>query len=44
LWSDLFALRRAEEVSVAYLDAFVATARRQSLATLAGVTAVPARR
>ena len=43
LWSDLFALRRAEQVGVPYLDAFVATARRQSLKHLAGVMPVPNR-
>ena len=44
LWSDLFALRRAEQVGVDYLDAFVAIARRQSLTHLAGVTHVPTQR
>lgn len=44
LWSDLFALRRAEQVGVDYLDAFVAIARRQSLTHLAGVTHVPTHR
>lgn len=43
LWSDLFALRRAEQADTNYLDAFVTTARRQSLKYLAGVVPVPAR-
>lgn len=44
LWSDLFALRRTEQVGTSYIDAFVAVARRESMKHLAGVTAVPARR
>lgn len=42
LWSDLYALRRAEQVGTPYLDDFITTARRESLRNLRGVTAVPA--
>lgn len=41
LWSDLYALRRAEQVGTSYIDDFVATARRESLRHLCGVTTIP---
>jgi LysR family transcriptional regulator for metE and metH len=44
LAADLFALRRAVDHGAPHLDAFIATARRASLATLPGVQAVPRQR
>jgi LysR family transcriptional regulator for metE and metH len=41
LWTDLYALRRREQVGVAYLDAFVALACSLSLRTLEGIKRVP---
>ena len=44
LWTDLFALRRREQIGVAYVDAFVALARSLSLRTLDGIKRVPRER
>ena len=41
LWSDLYALRRTENSGTAYIDAFIALARKQSLRHLAGIVSVP---